>query len=386
MDPLVDALLTSLCGVGTLLLLNILGVILATFPKEDPVLTRSKVKALAGLTINFILPCLTWASTSKLFTAEKVFNSWILFVAGIVFQFVGLVISTLYVRLFSIPKSFDFEFILCSSFPNSFALPFILSAIFCRQDFLSEVEECEEEAAAYIFIYLTGWHLLFWPFVYIFLDRHGNSEELTCKSLISKIFFRPVMLSLLLGTAMGLVAPIRHFFWETRGGKVLSSTFDIIGRGGATMATIVMTGSLGNAFLEWYKKQYPDDFHEFEMNGKKEVEMKSIKQEEPPNLEEIHISPWTHVHLVLIRMFTVPLINFCLVLSILPIVPHDKMLRMILFLQCIPPSANMTVVISQKLGHTRAAETIATNLMFQYLASIITITVFITWMLNIVFY
>ena len=85
---------------------------------------------------------------------------------------------------------------------------------------------------------------------------------------------------------------------------------------------------------------------------------------------------------VLGRMLIIPAVLVALLLSVLELLPQDRVLRLVMLLVCVMPSANNAIVLCQLSGRADGAEALAKMMVFQYgcgLFSLTAFTVLILW-------
>merc|ERR1711916_57746 len=117
------------------------------------------------------------------------------------------------------------------------------------------------------------------------------------------------------------------------------------------LVNLAMSSSLGNKFLDVKK------FSELFGGGQMEEKRRTI------------------VLLILAKMIIIPGIEFAIFTALIPYLPvmRNKLVLIVIFIEMITPTANMTVVMATIVNQLQAAETVAVAILGMYIVSIPTI-------------
>ena len=63
----------------------------------------------------------------------------------------------------------------------------------------------------------------------------------------------------------------------------------------------------------------------------------------------------------------------------------DSLLKLILFLECVTPSANLVLVVCQQAGNFEAAETLSLGYIMMYVVMLLTMVGYLTLAINIIY-
>jgi len=176
-------LVTSATSVGSLVLLNLLGVLLTRVPKI-PLLQREHVRAMSRITMFLCAPCLLATNISSNLTPELLQQSWYLIPWAWLFLLIGYIVSLVMVRCASPGVAFKRHFLVAASHGNSMAMPLVLVETLFKQPVLLERDQDGlAQATTFIFMYVVGWSVVFWGFSFHYL----NYSEVTPAALPSSI-------------------------------------------------------------------------------------------------------------------------------------------------------------------------------------------------------
>lgn len=262
---------------------------------------------------------------------------------------------------------------------------------FCQNNLFDIVEnECIETSTLKLLLFDVGTKLVLWPYAYIYWDPH--SEHNSILYLIKETLQKPIMIAYILGIIFGLISPI-HAFWKIRIGTIFIKALDVIGtQPAAGMSILIMSGSLGRSFWIWYDGIVEKDY---EPNSERKIEIKItniVNQERKSfmiiglkkNLESDVLPFSTFMLLVGLKMFVLPCIWLLIIYLILQIstkLRENKLVKFILQLECIVPTANTCVNVVYQFGLLRAGKNLSMAIFFQYIISILSMTGFIAFFL-----
>jgi len=405
-----STLATTIKAVSTVLVIYIGGYILV----KAKLIDRKGVKLLASLSNYLFIPALLLLRLSGTLSLETFKYAWPLTLIGIGSVLFNLLFAFLCLPIAQPTTEFRPWFLLAISLPNTVAVPLVLIASICNQievevpayyleaeafevaenstqaQFLT-VSQCIDIGELYIFLYSILITLSVWALGIPLLDmtarekpredpesqsnqivpREQNSgeEEIYDSDasadtkqkrpshfkVILKQLTQPAVTSQFLGLLIGLTAPLQNLFFGP--GAVLSSiTASVQIIAGAALSIINLITAVSLSF--------------------KIVELESIKILFGDE-ERFGVSRRTLLSLMVGRMIILPLIGIG-VFYVLgdKLIPDDKLMLLVCFLEFSNPTANFVILIAQILERSRIGEIVALCVLPQYLVGIFTISGF----------
>ena len=110
---------------------------------------------------------------------------------------------------------------------------------------------------------------------------------------------------------------------------------------------------------------------------RKNCDVIAHEKEEPNNYSNV----WLIAKLCILRVIIIGSLQFALVAILMPLVlPNnaDPLMKLVLLIECIPPSANLNLVVSQMAGNVKAAEFLALAYVFMYVLMLFTMMVYLS--------
>lgn len=267
-------MLSSLGSMMKILFISIAGVLSAKYPSSDPILPASALKGLARLNNLTLLPCLIVFSLGATLTPA------LLVKIGILILFCAMNYSLSYVVALTVGRTLhekDNEELFVSVLvaicnPNAVALPILLMQGICQnpivnQDFNYNEGACADLATSMIFVYITGWFIMFWGFSFPLLQKRKETqirdedgkESLANLSnsyfsqgskmipVLKQIFLSPSMIAIYIGLLIGIVTPLqRLIFTKQPPGLPFGDSISVIGNPVVCLNCIIMAASLAH--------------------------------------------------------------------------------------------------------------------------------------------
>eukprot|EP00045_Choanoeca_perplexa_P014190 m.165627 g.165627 ORF g.165627 m.165627 type:complete len:486 (-) comp16600_c0_seq4:2094-3551(-) len=159
-----DLAITSLYTTATVVLLNVLGILLAIYPKhndgqESGLITQHGIQICAKLVAKVLLPCLSLLNVSQIQDFGQIWPVAFWHLATIP---INLIITYFLSYLLRIPDYVRPMFVSACGFANLAALTYVIMQALCDQPQLAEEPNCFDRASGFIAVSVLAWHLTFW--------------------------------------------------------------------------------------------------------------------------------------------------------------------------------------------------------------------------------
>ena len=336
----------------------------------------------------------------------------------------ALGIALLVLNVLFVPKRLQRIFITASSFHNSNAFPLVIAQALSSQNPFNKVSDSFEKMATYIFIYNLGWSAIFWTwgFGYLSVNEGTVNNENQKKNVNSwnfrlrKGFLNSPMIANYVAFVIGLIPPLKALLHGDGAPLAfLKNGINILGQPAVGIVTLIISGTLGKVIKEKVdrrrslasviesdetekKEKNEENFRLSETKQKEpamEVQVSNInsnpltaidrkncdvtahEKEEPNNYSNV----WLIAKLCILRVIIIGSLQFALVAILMPLVlPNnaDPLMKLVLLIECIPPSANLNLVVSQMAGNVKAAEFLALAYVFMYVLMLFTMMVYLS--------
>jgi len=377
--------------------ITLLGIKLAQ--GKDPVLPKSFLKQLSNISEKLLLPCLFVTKVGKELTPEVAKTAWSLTAGSFAQMGIALLVATL-ARYFVQPeRSFHKWFVTGSVFNNAVAMPLILSEAIimaCRAAGIAFVgdEGALDRAQAFVFCFSMANHMMVWTVAYSYVDEReaGKSVGQKLKTALTK---RPII-AIVCGICIGLITPVREVFFAEDAQSPLRSVAnaaEVLGRATVGLTTTVMAGTLGHRIAAIRARRAaaakvagaPEETDKAADGGVRGVELEEAaglvaeKDEEQKEKEE-ELSVRTIAGFVFVRTVLVPSLQLGVVIAAISagIMPADKVMLLVFVVECVTPSANFTIILSQQVGQPKASEALAEGILYQYCVAVVTTSLLLT--------
>jgi|EP00945_MAST-04E_sp_MAST-4E-sp1_P007045 predicted permease len=414
---LLSVFLSALSTVVTILLLNLLGIGMSHYK----LLTQRFLKQLAGLSSKVFLPSLIFTGLSKGLTLEKLMLSGLLPFFAILH--IGIAAAVGYfARLFVKPsKEFWTPFLCACAFHNSSALPLVITTALATQHPFSNDPNAFEKMSTYIFLYVTGWGILFWCCGYTSLLDSARTVDLTetvdaeqpstgkknqvawgrIGAALKKGFVNPPMIMTFVGIVVGITPALKELFHGERGAPLgfVASAILILGQPATGIVTLVIAGTLGGTVLDKIKYIKQNRKQLDSITASKELDQhvnplvvagthskgEAAIDSQPPKAWPVKVLLW----LCFFKLVVIGGIQFGVTAWLVPLIfpaDADPFLKLVLLIEASAlPSANLNLVICQQAGNKEAAETLSLAYILMYIGMLITLVVYLSLALYIVF-
>ncbi|EGD74188.1 hypothetical protein PTSG_06198 [Salpingoeca rosetta] len=232
-----DVVAVAASTVGSVLMLSLVGVFVAHYPKHPSgdvrlsgMLQQSSIRQIAKVATTVYIPCLAFTRLGSRLSIDTMKEVWPMVLYAPAQCLLGTLVAWLVCRVFLVPKQFRQEFILACSHPNMIAVPLVMLEVLCQQSQLAGEDSCSERSAAFVFVSVVGWYLYFWtvgletikhlsPETQALEANQGGEGSSTIwqslKQLVNN-FFNPPLIGSLSGLVVGLVPELQDLFF---GGK-----------------------------------------------------------------------------------------------------------------------------------------------------------------------
>jgi len=167
---------------------------------------------------------------------------------------------------------------------------------------------------------------------------------------------RPPIIAQLLGMFVGLIEPLQEaLFSPTSVLRPVTLSIKIFAIASTAVTNLSMSGGLG-------------------------LKMKESKLKHLFGGDEGGLSRRSNLGFVVNRMLVLPAVLFGLtyLLQITKLVPQDRLLMLVLYMQTLTPSANMCVVVPQILGNHQASGALSLLVLSQYIVALPTMLLFLS--------
>eukprot|EP00038_Savillea_parva_P023521 m.41312 g.41312 ORF g.41312 m.41312 type:complete len:490 (-) comp6117_c0_seq1:168-1637(-) len=413
------------------------------------------------LLMRVIAPLIVVATVGSTVSAAMLAQEgWLLVVWSLVFLIINFTVSSGIAKAVGIPPVFRDEFVMASTFPNALAAPLVMMTTLCRQEPFADQNfaaddgadeiECEEQSLTYLFIYTTGWIIIFFATAYPHvLGPPPSAEPVTWPRAIARRLAGVAnvnVLAAVVGIGIGLWPALKDELFTSSGSLLWASSAALtLGGPLVGLSSIIVGATLGQTLRRvWlnYKSrktiqmshtlQAPDvyaggsDSVALTTRGsvtvfEAEATLDDFPEDNPvpvgssadkgvgagagrlddtsggggggavdvgPDADAVSAVPPDRplvrhqAVLVLTRMVLCPLI--CLVVlrhTVGDMIPsgvttiNGKLLRLLLVLEAVVPSADFVIVLCIQGGRTVAAEALAATFLFEYMLGIVTITI-----------
>lgn len=404
-----DIFLISLGVMVRLLLVASVGAYAATRPKGGPpLLPEAAIQQLSRFSAVCLIPCIIVDSIGSSVSVELLRQSVALVVYGLVTIGLGLGYARLWGAVV-LPAELRETSLwrvaaLASGFPNIVAVPLVIVATVCERDEVrddfDDRDECAKTGAAFIFMNSFVWSIVFFTFGVARLAaikaRRGGAGDAPRPppprgGPLAKFFSEPVNAALVVGTAVGMARPLQKALFVSRTSplRALGGTIELLASPVVCLAILITGASFANVEFDSIGS---DDAA---VAGPKE-EAKALAAADPelveaaPPAKKSALDALRGVRpivagFILVRLVFVPATVVALETLLPRALPQKPIGRLILHVSSGMPSAQILIILLHKFGMSRAAADISFLFVFQYAASILTMTVLISLSLQVVY-
>jgi len=438
---------TAVRTTATIGCVMLMGVCLAVFPRRTQgTVQRPLMKSLSGLCFRFFLPCMLITKIGRSFTPAAMRDAWI--VAAVAPLGLGLSCACGFVlrRLCDPPRYFQREFIVGLTFQNAVGLPLIFMETLCEQPLLAAEAQCMERAVTFIFLNNLSWQLCLWTAGLQYMmaptppgktapadgaldapsgapsagapetlpiaaadvaltlavrrpaaataavvdgggDGGGGSKTAdaaqqptlplpaptsTCAG-IRKAVCQPPIAAMFVGICVGMITPLQDAMFTSTSSPLRPATnaLQTMANPYIGVVNLIAGCSLGKALQkQWAWLQWGGDGRGAGAGGGAVATATGG-------------GAWRWVF-VLGRVLLIPAALVGMLLAVLDMLPADRVLRLVMLVVCVMPSANNNIILCQLSGRVDGAEALAKMMVLQYAVGLVTMTAFTVLILTTV--
>ena len=415
-----EIFLISLGVMVRLVLVAAAGVFAAWRPVGAPLLPASALQQLSRFSAVVLIPCIIVDSIGSSISVKLLRQSVALILYGLGTIGLGLLYARLWGRLCVPPRlrrsSLWRVAALATGFPNVVAMPLVIVATVCERkevkDDFDDFDDCAKTGAALIFMNSFMWSLVFFTYGIIQLKAikagqedggaTGGAEAPPLPPMprggpLVKFFSEPVNASLVLGTTVGMIRPLQKalFHSSTNPLRAIGGTIEMLAAPVVCLAIVITGASLahvdfdaiGDDLAAEGDADEPPRIKDEEARATVVVDDDEKKRERRKTtaLEALYGVRSVVAGFILCRLVFVPATVVCLE-TVLPLdLPQKPLGRVVLHVASGMPSAQILIILLHKFGMSKSAAELSFLFVFQYAASLLTMTVLISFSLQEVY-
>lgn len=316
-----------------LLVISIVGILAAKYPKNDPILPPGALKHMSRLSNIVLLPCLIIKSLGGTINVSLLLRIGILTLFCFMINSISfLICDVIGYRIHGEENgNRNSELFIAIKVAvgngNAIGLPILVMQILCQDnminaDFNHDSDKCYEEASSMIFVYMIVWFTMFWGYSFPTLQRLKQREILgdgggiqsgstQGSSVISaggavpqpktlsdfmqrvadsqfyqsakKVIVSPAIIAVMVALFIGLVPSLQYQFFSPDGGLyIIGTSMDTVGEPVVALNTLIMAASLAQCDFPIHKiQQYVDRFLFDDTSAHESLVRKPILTQEP---------------------------------------------------------------------------------------------------------
>lgn len=309
------------------------------------VLHESARACLSGLVFRLLLPCLLVVKLSQSLSLASLATWWMLPVSALIYVGLGLAFGVACRALVGPTPEFRQGMVAATGFGNSGYLPMSLVAVIgAMAPWLQDDPGAADRGIAYISVYLLGLSTCLWGIGYPYLSGMKMRRALADKLL------SPPIVAMLVGAGVGVCPPLKGLFHGAGAPlAMVTAAADLLGAAAIPCAMLVLGANLARG------------------PGRGGVGAPVVAA---VSLVRLVVMPGVGVGLVLLLKWA-------------GLLPRDPVFRLVLLLEAATPSAMNLVIMCQL--HGRGEQAMAATLFWEYVFSILSLTVWVSIFLYLVF-
>lgn len=305
-------ILSSSKAMMKLLVISIVGILAAKYPRNDPILPPGALKHMSRLSNIVLLPCLIIKSLGGTINFSLLLRIGILTLFCFMINSISFLICDVIGYRIHGEENGDRNSELFIAIKvavgngNAIGLPILVMQILCQDnlinaDFNHDSDKCYEEASSMIFVYMIVWFIMFWGYSFPTLQRlkqreilgdggESHSANIPANKVISsggavqqpktvsdfmgrfadsqfylsakKVIVSPAIIAVMVALFIGLIPALQYQFFSSDGGLyVIGSAMDTVGEPVVALNTLIMAASLAQCDFPVHKvQQYVDRF------------------------------------------------------------------------------------------------------------------------------
>ena len=280
---------------------------------------------------------------------------------------------------------------LAAAFPNIVAIPLVAVVSICerrdvRADYDDDIARCARTGSAIVFVGSFAWTAIFFTYgahrLRTIEAAESGAPAPKPAEAVGSCVREPINAALAVGTGIGLIAPLRRGLFSVGGRsplRIIGGTVELLASPTVCVAVLLVGASLANV----------------DLNALAAPDKSARDSEAPPPPPPAKRSVWAAVcavrgiisGFVIVRLLLVPAIVGALealATATVPI-PQARLGRAVLLISSGMPTAQIMIVLLHKFGLSQQASELSFLFVFQYAASIPTMTALISSVLNRVY-
>ena len=390
-----EVLLLAFGVVAKLVIVAAVGATAATRPRDRVILSKEAITRISRLSAAVMIPSLIVSTTGASISVQLLKETVLVVVFSLVTIGVGLLSMQLWGRLF-VPASQRRSSLwqvasLAAAFPNIVAIPLVAVVSICerrdvRADYDDDIARCARTGSAIVFVGSFAWTAIFFTYgahrLRTIEAAESGAPAPKPAEAVGSCVREPINAALAVGTAIGLIAPLRRGLFSVGGRsplRIIGGTIELLASPTVCVAVLLVGASLANV-----------DLHALAAPTK--AEARDAEAPPPPPAKR---SVWGAVYavrgiisgFVIVRLLAVPAVVGALealATATVPI-PQARLGRAVLLISSGMPTAQIMIVLLHKFGLSQQASELSFLFVFQYAASIPTMTALISSVLNRVY-
>ena len=279
MNAVLSVFFTAFMAMFKIFLISCVGIVCASYPKNDPLLNRDALRHFSRLNTFLLSPALV------IYALGSTLNIQLFIHLSLLFPFALLIIGISYLCGYLLKFIHEDNQVLfksslvCVGSPNGISLPLMVMASLCENsdvnaDYDGDADLCFEEASSMMFIYVIPWFLVFWSYGYSQLASvndiiaepfHGAEEDGDsvvvisfrdkCKVIGRKlwlVFQNPALIGVYIGLFVGLTPGLGSFLFDKMTvAQPFGGAVEVLATPVVALNSLVMSASLAHINIDW---------------------------------------------------------------------------------------------------------------------------------------
>ena len=427
-DGIVTVMLHALAAIVTIFLVGSVGYFGALYPERDPFLSPPALKTLSRLSNFVLIPPIIISSIASSISVNKLSRM------GILIFFSFITISLSYILAFTLGRyivgntvkpRLKHALAIAIGSPNIVSFPLMVIQTLCtqpdlNQDYNYSSSQCFAEGTSMLFIYSIGWNFIFWSYGYPGLaSLHTMSDdpipdvnhwyksisfshsEISIPELYSwvkNVLLSQNMVAIYAAIFIGLIDPLRdQIFGSNTVLSPIGQSLITLGQPVVCLSSLVMYASLARVKL-FTRDHQTSDYEVFTENNSQDTEVHNMEERMVGSSQHIEDgsdseTPFEQPHwranlaLFVCRLIIPGFVVFPILEIFVQsgwISKSERLLQFVIVLEAVAPPAQTLIVSLNQLGLIDIAGSMAYLYIFQYFATIFTITAWVTFTLSVI--
>lgn len=355
---------TSIQAIIEIFLVIIAGMLCAHFN----ILNSTARDGLSSLIVLILTPCLLVTSLAQVMTVNNLIKFWVIPVCTILYILIGTIVSNIVFRvkfylfdcsgrqleevlpLLKEKKNTKYDALMALTltcmFKNITSIPLpLVTTIVENNSAMFQSEDSLQYAISIVLIYASIANIIAWSFGSLYVSSSGSIKE-TIKLLLSI-----PNLSVILGVIVGLTPILRNLFYPSDAifYNTITRACEVIGSATSPCMLILFGGLLYETIIEMKTQKSVFGFFDI-------------------------------ILMILVSLILLPSILYCIIYGAwyINIIPNDKILLLVLFVQASTPSSMNSPLLCDSVGNKIARGYTVILMLYQYLASVVTLVFLVT--------